>query len=84
MQLLGQNLQKSLGGTEDKIPLIEQPGIYKVNFPDCDTSYVGQTRRQFKIRLQEHQNESRKRGSNLYHSAIAEHMNENHHRFEGT
>ena len=53
-----------------------------MNCPVCDTSYVGQTRRQFKIRLQEHQNESRKRGRNLYHSAIAEHMNENHHRFE--
>ena len=78
----GQNLQKILGGTKDKIPLIQQAGIYKLNCPVCDASYVEQIRRQFKFILQEHQNESQKRGRYLYHNAIAEHMNENHHRFE--
>ena len=43
-----------LGNTKDKIDSLTKPGIYKILCGDCSKNYVGQSRREVKIRFQEH------------------------------
>lgn len=78
----GRSLHKMLGSTKDKVPILNQSGVYQVTCPDCDSTYIGQTRRQFNSRLKEHQNECNKQQKLDYHSAIAEHQQQQQHRFD--
>ena len=48
--------------------------IYNVNCKDCDVSYVGQTKRNFEIRKEEHQKQKS--------SVIFQHCNAEKHNFD--
>jgi len=61
-----------LGNPKDKIKEEKlQSGIYKINCKDCPSSYIGQTRRNLKIREREHQT--------LETSVVFKHCVENSH-----
>lgn len=75
------NLQKGLGSTKDPIPDNEKSGVYEVTCPSCNESYVGQTRRRFKNRWQEHERECKKSNALSYSSSVAEHCNIHKHFF---
>ena len=53
--------------------------VYKINCKDCDSSYVGQTKRQLKTRISEHRADIRKPSSP---SVISIHRIENNHEFD--
>jgi hypothetical protein len=55
-----------------------QSGIYKLTCPDCDMTYVGQTRRQFETRYNEH-----KTDFYMHHnsSGFTKHLTEHMHSF---
>jgi len=54
--------------------------IYKILCKDCDTSYVGQTKRQLKTRVKEYSNNLKSLSSNL--SVITEHILQHSHSFD--
>jgi len=54
--------------------------VYKVFCKNCNASYVGQTKRKLKTRLNEHKNNVRLEESK--HSVITKHMVENSHTFD--
>ena len=66
-------------GAKDSIPLTEQPGvIYSVGCLDCPLVYVGETGRQTKVRMKEHQ--AATRHGHVDKSAIALHAHMEGHR----
>ncbi|KYN06205.1 hypothetical protein ALC62_02852 [Cyphomyrmex costatus] len=54
--------------------------VYKINCKDCDSTYVGQTKRQLQTRIKEHKNNLRMDSSK--HSVISQHIMEYDHRFD--
>jgi len=54
--------------------------VYKISCKDCNASYVGQTKRQVKIRIKEHRNNSKLLSSKP--SVITEHILEYSHSFD--
>jgi len=54
--------------------------IYKINCRGCKSTYVGQTKRNLKTRVKEHQNNINKKTGNL--SVISEYRLEKNHDFE--
>jgi len=54
--------------------------VYKISCNDCDVSYVGQTKRQLKTRLNEHNNNLKQDKSK--HSIISEHITKYDHSFD--
>ena len=65
---------------KDSTPIFERSGVYKLQCSNCPAVYIGETRRQLCIRVQEHLDEvsSVPRKS----SAFAEHLSESGHSFE--
>ena len=55
----------------------EEGGIYEINFTNCKSTYVGQTCRNFKTRLKEHENSVI--NQEVTKSTVASHMLENGH-----
>jgi hypothetical protein len=55
-----------------------QSGVYKLKFPDCNKTYVGQTGRSFQVRFNEHKNAFK---TNSHTSDLAKHLNEQAHSF---
>lgn len=47
-------IQQLVVSTKDNIQNIEKPGVYRATCPDCGVVYVGQTRREMKVRAKEH------------------------------
>jgi len=41
--------------------------IYKINYMDCNTLYVGQTKRCLKTRIQKYKSDIKKKKSNMAH-----------------
>ncbi len=41
---------------KDKIDLLQKSGVYRIDCGDCDKYYIGQTRRSFEVRMNEHLN----------------------------
>lgn len=79
----GQQMRTLLGTTKDKKVLGEKSGIYKVECPQCEKAYIGQTKRLITKRFMEHIKEAesaRKKGrkDNLK-STIAKHIIEEGH-----
>jgi len=68
-----------LKSTKIKITFYLKTIIYKI-FCNCDASYVGQTKRQLKIRLKEHKNNLKRDKSK--HSVISEHIIKYNHSFD--
>jgi len=54
--------------------------VYKISCRDCDASYVGQTKRQLRTRIKEHDSDIRKKSGSP--SVISEHRLEHNHDFE--
>ncbi|XP_018375985.1 PREDICTED: uncharacterized protein LOC108769469 [Trachymyrmex cornetzi] len=63
---------------KDPVPnMSKKNAVYKIKCNNCDASYVGQTKRTVKTRINEHRNDIRKNINN--HSVITEHrLNYNH------
>ena len=61
-------------------PLSRNNIVYKINCRDCKSTYVGQTKRNLKTRVKEHQNNINKKTGNL--SVISEYRLEKNHDFE--
>jgi len=71
-------LNKFIKRGKDKIDLMSQNEIvYKINCLNCNSSYVGQTKRQFKTRLKEHKSDINKKNGNL--SVVSNHRLEHNH-----
>ncbi|EZA47392.1 hypothetical protein X777_16331 [Ooceraea biroi] len=54
--------------------------IYRLNCNDCDKSYIGQTKRHLRIRVNEHKNDVKKHES--MHSVVSTHRLNNNHEFD--
>jgi len=54
--------------------------VYKINCSNCDSSYVGQTKRQRGTRLKEHKSDIKKKSGNL--SVISKHILDNNHEMD--
>ena len=63
---------------KDSLPKDDQCGVvYKINCLNCESSYVGQTKRKLKTRIKEHKADIRKPSSEI--SVVSRHrMNEMH------
>lgn len=66
-------IKKELNNFKDKESSTTRSGIYQIKCNDCQDTYIGQTSREFGIRLKEHEKAARNK------SSVAEHMIENHH-----
>jgi hypothetical protein len=75
------SLKSYLVQNKDKIDKINQSGVYKLNCNDCESHYIGQTGRSFKIRLKEHLACYRNKNDK---SNFALHLNEQNHSFNNT
>ena len=53
--------------------------VYKIHCQDCDATYVGQSKRQLKTRIQEHKNDIKK---SIAQSVISTHELETNHQFD--
>ena len=60
----------------------ERSGIYKINCPQCDMYYIGQTGRKFKVRYKEHVQAYNSKNNTSQKSKVAEHMIEKRHNFK--
>ena len=76
-------LRRILSHPKDGIPDDDKSSIvYKINCHDCDTSYVGETRRALKTRVSEHRRAMEKRDFSA--SALAQHAWEHDHHIDWT
>ena len=65
---------------KDKIPISQEQGVvYKVNCKNCDSCYIGQTKRSVETRMKEHESNIRSTSNKL--SVISEHRIRNNHDF---
>jgi len=63
-------------GKDSLDPMSHHGVIYKISCHDCEASYIGQTKRQLRIRINEHNFDIRKKNGSL--SIISEHrLNQN-------
>jgi predicted GIY-YIG superfamily endonuclease len=69
-------LKNLLSHTKDKIPVLEQSGVYKLSC-ECGAAYVGQTGRKFKERLKEHETCAKNKDVT---SLFAKHLIETNHK----
>lgn len=77
-------LKNLLGSTKDKKELGEKCGIYKIQCPQCNKAYIGQTKRLITKRVKEHIREAaiakkKKRKIAEQRSAVARHIMEEGH-----
>ncbi|EZA59834.1 hypothetical protein X777_16036 [Ooceraea biroi] len=54
--------------------------VYRINCTDCNSCYIGQTKRQLKVRINEHRSDIKKHQSNW--SVVSKHRMENGHTFD--
>lgn len=75
------NISKITGNTKDKIETLEKTNVvYEIPCKDCESRYIGQTKRHLKTRIQEH-----KRSINHLdndHTALARHVKNTKHNFD--
>ncbi|KYN12186.1 hypothetical protein ALC57_15637, partial [Trachymyrmex cornetzi] len=65
---------------KDKLDKMEQCNVvYKINCLNCESSYVGQTKRKIKTRLKEHKSSTS--NSNTVHNVVAQHQINLNHKF---
>jgi len=62
-------------------PLCNPNVVYKISCDNCDASYVGQTKRQLKTRLQEHASDINRRSKSP--SVISNHRIDHNHNLSG-
>jgi len=66
---------------KDPIPIMARPNVvYKINCLECNTSYVGQTKRTLNTRISEHRNHIRR--DSVQSSVITNHRLESGHDFD--
>jgi len=71
-------LNKYIKRHKDKIdPKSQNEVVYKIDCMNCNSSYVGQTKRQFKTRIKEHRSDINKKNGAL--SVISDHKLEYNH-----
>jgi uncharacterized protein (UPF0335 family) len=66
-----------LGNPKDPIGPLQNSGIYKVTCPQCNSAYIGQTRRNLNTRFKEHA--ACFRLGHFHKSSVAQHMASNAH-----
>lgn len=65
---------------KDRIAKLEQINVgCKINCDDCDTYYIGHTKRQLKTRINEHNNDVKKHESNF--SVVSKHRTQLNYKF---
>ncbi|KYN19346.1 hypothetical protein ALC57_08319 [Trachymyrmex cornetzi] len=75
------NLRGFIKGHKDLCPKLSHTDVvYKINCRDCEASYVGQTSRCLKTRINEHRNHIN--WNTTQHSVITEHRISHHHEFD--
>ncbi|KYQ46473.1 hypothetical protein ALC60_14570, partial [Trachymyrmex zeteki] len=67
-------------GKDQLDPLCNQNVVYKISCDDCDVSYVGQIKRQLKIRLHEHVSDINKKSKSP--TVITNHRIDQNHNFD--
>jgi len=67
-------------GKDNLDPMSQQCVVYKIFCRDCESSYVGQTKRQLRTRIKEHISDIRKKSGSP--SVISEHRLEHNHDFD--
>lgn len=75
------NLKQILVRNKDTIDSMDCSGVYKITCQTCQSEYVGQTRRNFNIRIAEHIRCWKSSNPN-YHSSFAEHLKSSNHLFD--
>jgi len=71
-------LNKFVKRGKDKIdPMSHSELVYKINYSNCNCSYVGQTKRQFKTLLKEHMLDIKKKNGAL--SVVSNHRIKHNH-----
>lgn len=73
-------LMNVLGSTKDKKENAQKSGIYSISCDDCDSVYIGQTKRAIETRFKEHISWIKKKDPNK--SAFAAHILKTEHSFE--
>jgi uncharacterized protein (UPF0335 family) len=77
-------LMSRLQSTKDPVSTPEKCGVYKIDCPECEKAYIGQTKRTLAIRFEDHEREAKKviekgfRGH--VSSKVAKHMIETGHK----
>jgi hypothetical protein len=71
------NLRKFLNNTKDKVQPLENSGIYKLQCNECSATYIGQSGRSIRTRVEEHERCFRK--CNISQSHFAKHLWEENH-----
>ena len=72
------NLRALLSNTKDKIDINDRSGIYRLKCSDCETCYIGQTGRSFRLWTEEHRRNLR--NGEIDKSHFAKHLWESDHR----
>ena len=73
-------LKNLLGNPKDKVPPDQSSGIYELKCKDCDSFYVGQTKRKLATRANEHKSYFEK--SYSAKSSFSDHLLDNDHHFD--
>lgn len=73
-------LGQKLCNYKDKQPPLSTSGIYQISCRNCDTKYVGQSRRAISERLKEHKGATE--NGHLEKSSVAEHMRTEQHQID--
>ena len=71
-------MREIIGKVKEKRPPMQESGIYKISCQDCDSIYVGQTKRRLSTRNDEHRRACTNKETQK--SAVAEHMVKNRHK----
>ena len=69
------NLKSIFVHNKDKLNTLDKAGVYKLNCNDCDAYYIGKSERNFKVRIDEHLD-------NSHNYLLKDHLNEFNHRFD--
>jgi len=74
-------LDRIIKSQKDSLPLsCNKNVVYKLSCKDCDSTYVGQTKRKLNTRVTEHKRDINKKNGKL--SVISEHRLKNNHEFD--
>ena len=71
-------IKKHISDTNTDIDKYNKTGVYKLNCNDCNSFYIGQTRRSFLSRYSEH---LKALSNNNIHSAFATHIHTKNHSY---